>query len=191
MIKRAVLAVVGLLTLCLPLIAQQTLQTEDETIALQQLRQTGALDTAAALTLDQPGIFNTVDSSVLIHGLPILTLTDGRRLPVSGALGQMGMIPIDLFPVAFLSAAEVQKEAPSSTYGADLPEGVLNMRLNRNYASGEVGFAYGKSTGKFGGTDKQAYILGTVGNDKIQINVGASYEEFNGRVPRPVFAPYR
>ncbi len=192
MIRRVFPAVLVLFGLCLSLIAQQqTLQTEDETITLEQLRLTGALDTAAALTLYRPDIFNTVDSSVLIHGLPILTLLDGRRFPISGALGRMGMVPSDIFPVAFLSAVEVQKVGPSPMYGADSPGGVINMHLNRYYSGGEVGFFYGKSSGKFGITDKQAYILGGVGNDKLQITAGAAYQESSGNVPRRVVVPER
>ena len=52
------------------------------------------------------------------------------------------------------------------------------------YATGEVGFMYGKFTGKYGGESKQAYIIGEAGNDKTQIFVGASYEDTNVRVPR-------
>jgi outer membrane receptor protein involved in Fe transport len=187
MIQRALLAVVGLLTLCLPLAAQQTNrleQTEDETITLDQLRRTGAVDTSSALTLYQPDIFSTVDGSVLIHGLPALTLLDGRRFPISGALGRMGMTPLDLFPVAFLSAVDVEKINASPMYGTDSPGGVVNLRLNRDYAGGEVGVFYGRSSGKFGREDKQAYILGGVGDEKFHITAGAAYEESSGRVPR-------
>ena len=182
MIKRALPAVLGFLSLCLPLAAQQT---EDETITLEQLRSTVALDTAAALTLYQPGIFSTVDSSILIHGLPVPTLLDGRRLPVSSALARMGMTPLDLFPVALLSAVEVQKVNASPIYGADSPGGVVNLRPNRDfYSGGEMGVSYGTTTGKFGYETKQAYIQGTVGNDKFQITAGVSSEESSWRFPR-------
>jgi hypothetical protein len=62
---------------------------------------------------------------------------------------------------------------------------VVNLRLNRNFAGGEFGVFYGKSDGKFGREDKQAYIIGGVGNDKVQITAGAAYEESIGNVPRP------
>ena len=39
-------------------------------------------------------------------------------------------------------------------------------------------------SGKFGGDYLQGYIFGEVGNDRIHISAGASYEEWNGRVPR-------
>jgi len=54
------------------------------------------------------------------------------------------------------------------------------------YYSVEVGFMYGHSSGKFGGDEFGTYIDGTVGNDKFQINAGASYQEWNGRFPRRI-----
>ena len=85
MMKRALPAVLVFFSLCLPLAAQQTNrpeQTEEETITLEQLRHTGAVDAGSALTLYQPDIFSTAGSSVLIHGLPELTHLDGRRFPI-------------------------------------------------------------------------------------------------------------
>ena len=182
MIKRALSAVLGFLSLCLPLAAQQT---EDETITLGQLRSTSALDTASALTLYQPDIFSTVDSSVLIHGLPVPTLLDGRRFPVSSELARMGMMPLDLFPIALVSAVDVPKVNASPIYGKDSPGEMENLRSNRGfYSSGEMGFFYGTTTGKFGYETKQAYIQGTVGNDKFQITAGVSSEESSWRFPR-------
>jgi len=185
MVKRALPVIVVLLGLCLHLAAQRTDRThltEDETITPEELRITGEVDTAPALTLYRPDIFSMVDGSVLIHGLPVLTLLDGRRFPISSELGRMGMTPI--FPVAFLSAVEVEKVSASPMHGTDSPGGVVNLRLNRNYSGGEVGFFYGRSDGKFGREDMQAYILGGVGNDKIHITVGAAYQESSGHVPR-------
>jgi outer membrane receptor protein involved in Fe transport len=179
-IKRALPAVFGLLTLCLPVAAQ------DETITREELRITGALDAASALTLYRPDIFRTVNGSVLIHGLPVLILLDGRRLPVSSALGRMGMAPLDLFPVALLSAVEVQKINASPMYGTDSPGGVVNLHLNRDYYGGwgEVGVFYGRSSGKFNLEDKQAYFIGGVGDERFQITAGAVYQESKGRFLR-------
>jgi len=168
---------VGVLSLCLPIAAQETI-TPDE------LRITGEVNTAPALTLYRPDVFSTVDGSTLIHSLPVLTLLDGRRFPISSALGRMGMAPFDIFPIAFLSAVEVQKVSASPAYGSDGPGGLLNLRLNRMQTGGEVGFFYGRSDGKYGREDMSAYIIGTVGNDKFQITAGAAYEESDGRLPR-------
>ncbi len=53
-----------------------------------------------------------------------------------------------------------------------------------DYVHGEVGFLYGRSTGKFGGELEQGYVIGTVGNDKFSITAGASVENWSGRVPK-------
>lgn len=179
MIKRALLAVSGVLSLCLPVNAQV-----DETFTPEQLRITGEENTAPALALYRPDLFSTVDSSVLLHGLPVLTLLDGRRFPVSSALGQMGMTPLDLFPLAFLSSVQVQKVGSSPRHGSDGSGGVVALRLNRMTSGGEVGFFYGKSGGKYGREDMSAHIIGGVGNDKFQITAGAAYHESSGHVPR-------
>jgi hypothetical protein len=49
---------------------------------------------------------------------------------------------------------------------------------------GEVGFLYGKSTGKWGREDFAGYIIGTVGNEKFSINVGYLRQESTFNVPR-------
>ena len=53
-----------------------------------------------------------------------------------------------------------------------------------DYVHGEVGFLYGRSTGKFGGELEQGYVIGTVGNDKFSITAGAAVENRSGRVPK-------
>jgi len=187
MIGRTLPGIFGFLSLCAPLFAQQAngpAQTFDETITLAQLRGTGEVDTAPALTLYRSDLFSTVNGSVLIHGLPALTLLDGRRIADSSAMAQMGLTGLDLFPIVFLKAVEVQKVSAAPMYGADAPGGVVNLQLNRDYTGGEAGFFYGRANGKFGREDKQAYILGGVGDEKTQITVGATYEESSGHFPR-------
>jgi len=173
MIKRALLVALGLLALCFPVAAQQTNRTD-------------GFDAAAALALYRPEIFASVDSSVLVRDLPMLTFLDGR-LPGSTALGRMGMAPVANLPVALVSAAKVQKinaSPVSGKDGKDSPRELVSPPLNPVYYGGEVGFFYGHSSGKFGGDEFGTYIEGGVGNDKFQINAGAAYQEWNGRVPR-------
>ncbi len=188
MMKRVLPAMIGALSLCVSVFAQETAnlgqRAEVETITPEQLRITGETDAGPALTLYRPDIFSTVDGSVLLHGLPMLTLLDGRRFPISSELSRMGMTPLDLFPVAFLSAVEVQKIGSVPRHGTDSPGGVVDLRLNRIYSGGEVGFFYGRSDGKYGREDMSAYIIGGVGNDKFQITAGAAYSESDLRIPR-------
>jgi hypothetical protein len=48
----------------------------------------------------------------------------------------------------------------------------------------EVGFFYGKSSGKYGCEDYAGYISGTIATDKFQITAGAYYQESTVRYPR-------
>ena len=169
MIQRALLVVLGFFGLCFPLTAQQT------------------LDAGSAFALYRPEIFSTVGSSVLLQSLPVLTLLNEQCLPVSTELGRMGRAPLNLFPDASLRVAEVQRINAAPVYrtdGKDWPGEVMSSPSNPIYFGGEVGFLYGRSSGKFGGDVMQTYMLGEVGNDKFQINVGASYEESSVRFPR-------
>jgi outer membrane receptor protein involved in Fe transport len=171
MVKRALLVIIGFLGFCLPLAAQ------DETITRDDLQQTGALDTASALIIHRPDIFSAGRTSLLIHGLPSLTLLDGRRFLSASALGRMGMMPLDLFPVAFISAVDVEKVNGSPMYGTDSPGGIVNVHLNRYDSGGEMGLFYG-------------YIIGGVGDERFQITVGAAYQESRGYIQRPTsFTP--
>ena len=180
MIARVFPVILVLLGLCSALRAE----TAGETITRGDLDRTGAIETGPALSLARPDLFSGVDSTTLIYGLPVLTVLDGRRFPISSELGRMGMTPFDIFPVAFLSAVEVQKAAPSLRYGSDAAAGVLNLRTNRYYTGGEVGFFYGRSDGKFGREDFSTHIIGGIGNDKFNVTVGASYYESSGHYPR-------
>lgn len=178
MIKPALAALLGVVSLCLPLTARA------DAITREDLEETGEFETGPALTLQRPDLFSSVDGATLIHGLPVLTLLDGRRFPISTELGRMGMTPFDVFPVAFLSTVEVQKVGGSLRYGSDSPGGVVNLRTTRMYTGGEVGVFYGRSNGKYGREDYSAYIIGGIGNEKFNITVGASHSESEVRVPR-------
>lgn len=181
MIKRALPAVAILLSVCLPLVVQAK---GDEVITEDQLEISGAPDVGTALELYRPDLFKSVDSTLLIHGLPALTLLDGRRFPISTELGRMGMTPFDLFPLAFLNSVSVEKVSPSPMVGTDYPGGVVDLRLNRTYVGGEIGVFYGKSGGRYGREDFETYMIGGVGNDKVHFTAGASYGESSGKIPR-------
>jgi hypothetical protein len=184
MIKRALPAVLALLSLCLPLQARAADRFgafDNDTVTIDDLRKTAALDPSHALSLHRPDLYSSVSGSVLIHSLPVLALLDGRRFPLSSELGRMGMAPLDLVPVAFLNSVDVSKVGASPVYGSDGPGGTINMRLNRIYAGGEVGVFYGRSGGKYGRDEFETYITGGIGNEHFQITAGASYRESNAR----------
>ena len=170
MTKRALVIVVSFLCLFFSVAAQET------------------LDAPSTLSLYQPDIFSTVDSSALIHQLPVFALLDGQRLPVSTDLGRMGLAPLNLFPAAFFAPTSTQQtKAVRTNASADAKDSlieVISSPLHPVYATGEVGVLYGRWSGKSGGDLWESYMLGTVGNDKFQITAGAAYEESSGQFPR-------
>ena len=161
MTKRALSAVAGFLGLCLPLSAQQA---------------------------GRPDIFSALNNSSL--RFPSLTLSDGRLFSFSGTVAPpllfdwMEPTLPDFLPT--LSATEPRRATASAAPPKDSSKELVDIQRSNllDYASGEVGFLYGRSTGKFGGEVEQGYFIGDVGNDKFHITVGATYENSSGRFPR-------
>jgi hypothetical protein len=138
----------------------------------------------SSLTFAQPEIFRTVDSSVLMQQLPVLTLLDGR-LPLTTPMGRMGLLAVDLSSQTSLHVANIHRTSVRADIdGKEAGSDVLMMRNIPIYYSGEVGAFYGHASGRFGGDDFGGYVFGTVGTDKFQVSGGASYEEFSGHIPR-------
>src|SRR5437016_5527032 len=157
MTNRAALGVIGFLSLCLSLSAQQTNRSE---------------------------IFRSLNSSP--PRFPSLTLSNGGFFSFSSSLSWVEPAPPDFLPG--LPAAAPQRPIATSAVARARDSSKEAIDVQRtglfDYAGGEVGFLYGRSTGKFGGDYKQAYIIGEVGDEKFHISAGASYEESSWRVPR-------
>jgi hypothetical protein len=169
LMKRALFAVLGWLALSFPLAAQEP------------------FDSAATFVFYRPEILTSVDGAALVRDLPMTEFLDGR-LPGSSALGRMGTAPVANFPMALVSAEPRKKGSSVSGPVTDPKDGkdyssaesLAAEKASLVWTGGEIGFMYGHSSGKFGGDEFTSYIMGGVGNDKMQINVGASYQEFNG-----------
>jgi len=172
-VKRAILAGVGLIGLCFSVSAQQP------------------FDSVSTFMLYRPEIFTVLDSSSLVADLPMRTFLDGR-LPGSTPLGRMGTAPVANFPMALVSAEPRRKGSsvsgpirdPKDGKDYSSAESLAAEKASLSWTGGEIGFLYGHSSGKFGGDEFTSYITGGVGNEHMQINVGVSQQEFNGRVPR-------
>ena len=137
-----------------------------------------------AFSLGDNDAVRSVDAAVLVQRLSIFPVLDGRRLAGVTELGRMGMTPFEVLPVAYLRPIEARRVRQLPMQDVEEDSDAYDLRSSRVYAGGEVGFSYGKSTGKYGGEAMQAYIIGTVGNDKVQITAGAAYEESELRFPR-------
>ena len=184
MMKRALFVAAGLLGICFVVAAQQANKHAAQNVH------------TSALSLHPPKIFSAKDSSLLFHKGPVYAWSDGGRLASESALAEIGMASLDLFPVADLppnasgvatarrgSSAANSPPGNFGTDGKDLP-GTMMSPSDQVYYGGEVGVLYGRWTGKGGGDLMQSYIQGTVGNDRLQISVGAEYDESSGHSAR-------
>src|SRR6266702_7123345 len=166
---KCALGVAAFVALCFPLAAQQP------------------FDSNSTFVFYRPDIFTSVDSSALVRELPMTEFLDGR-LPGSTALGRMGTAPVANFPIALVSAEPRKKGSSVSGPVRDPKDGkdyssaesLAVEKASLVWTGGEIGVFYGHSSGKFGGDEFGSYIVGGVGNEHLQINVGASYQEFNG-----------
>ena len=196
MVKRALCVAVGLLGALLPTFAQQPHHSTKR----QQLRSPGTPNSALSLNLYRPNVWGAAGSSLLLHNGSVPLWLDGPELgngiasPSYGFASswvQLGFTSADFLPAAFLSSNQPPGQRPSAgrvhgTGGKDLgadakdsPDEMLNSPTNPIYSGGEVGFLYGRWSGKGGGDMWETYVVGTVGNDKFQITAGASYDEWN------------
>jgi hypothetical protein len=195
MFKGALFLALGFLTVCYPVVAQQT---KHSGAAQHRLAATAArpLDAASNLSIYRPSVINAHDS-ILFHNGPVRAWSDGAQLVSESAFVQIGMAPLGLFPAAYLApsdAGPMPARRPSTalgsqstnlpTDGKDLPAGMLNSPLNQVYVTGEVGFMYGQWSGKGSGDYVGSYIWGQAGNDKFQITAGGSFDNWNGSGPK-------
>ncbi|HWY50753.1 MAG TPA: hypothetical protein VNW72_04655 [Chthoniobacterales bacterium] len=155
------------------------------------MQQTARADFDPIFGFYRPELFSTIDSADLVRDLSMREFLDGR-VPGSTAMGRMGTAPVGNFPMALVNA-EPRKKGNSISGPVKDPkdgkdyasvESLATEKASLAWTGGEVGFIFGHSSGKFGGDEFTSYIIGGVGNEHMQINVGASQQEFNGRVPR-------
>ncbi len=198
MVKRALCVAMGLFgALSLPAVAQQA----HHSTSREKLGSSNASGAPLSLTLSRPKLSGSIDSSLLLHNGSVPLWLDGPQTTV-GTINpdysfasqwvQMGFTSPDFLPPTLLSDAQPSTRAPSAgrvrgseskdlrADGKDLGDGIFESPLSRVYYGGEVGFLYGRWSGKGGGDMWETYIVGTVGNDKFQITAGASYDEWNG-----------
>jgi len=176
MIKRAGFGLVAFLALSFPALGQHPTQADNSD---------------AIFGFYRPELFTTVESAALVHQLPMQEFLDGR-LPGSTPLGRMGTAPVANFPMALVSAEPRKKGTSVSGPVRDPKDGkdyssaesLAVEKASLVWTGGEIGVFYGHSSGKFGGDEFSSYIVGGVGNEHLQINVGASYQEFNGHFSR-------
>lgn len=151
MIKRALLAVLGIVALSQPLVAR----------------------TPEQLLLD----------GHMLDPEPWVSLENRDRFFFSSAFGSMRTTR-EFLPSFDPSEPLNMAYLPSSDSKDSLDRIIELDARSKIRFGGEVGFLYGKSTGKYGREDFAGYIIGTVGNEKFSINVGYLHQESTFNVPR-------
>lgn len=124
-----------------------------------------------------------LDGDALDRHEPWVSLENRDRFFFSSAFGSMrttqeflpSFDPSEPLSMAYLPSGD-SKDAVDRLIDLQAPS---KIRFG-----GEVGFLYGKSTGRYGREDFAGYIIGTVGNEKFSINVGYLHQESTFNVPR-------
>jgi hypothetical protein len=195
MFKGVFVLALGLCAFCFPLAAQQAKYSG---AAKHRIAATAArpLDSVSNLSIYRPNVVSS-SGSILFHNGPVRAWSDGAQLASETALAEIGMAPLGLFPVTYLAPSDVgpvpimrsgaasnSRPQMAATDGKDLSGEMISSPSNHFYATGEVGFVYGQWSGKGNGDYWQNYVWGQAGNDKFQINAGASFENWSGNSPR-------
>jgi len=195
MFKGALFLALGFFAVCFPVVAQQVKHSAhaQHRVAASALK---PLDTVSNLSIYHRNVTNA-SNSILFHNGPVRAWSDGAQLVSASALVQIGMAPLGLFPVTYFApgdegprsirkpgAVSNSRSQIAATDGKDLPDEIISSPLNQVYYTGEVGFVYGRWSGKGNGDYWQNYVSGQVGNDHFQINAGASFENWSGNSPK-------
>jgi hypothetical protein len=148
-------------------------------------QQTARADFDPIFGFYRPELFSTIDSTDLVRDLSMREFLDGR-LPGSTALGRMGsarsvdfeMTPNNPAPRHKANAVVGPVKDPKDGKDYSSSESLAVEKASLVWTGGEMGIFYGHSAGgKFSGDEFGSYIVGGVGNEHLQINVGAGYEE--------------
>ena len=177
MTKRVVLGVAAFLSLCLSLGAEQPLRV----LSLAQLNSLSPQNSRPLFF--QPAVFSRLGDPLLVDGSPGPTTFSNRETFSLATTFNLVGTPTSFLPTTMAMESPSRNVPATSSRDKDSSDYPLDLRPGY-YVTGEVGFVYGRSTGKFGGDYKEGYIIGEVGNDKVHITVGASYEDWNGRTLR-------
>jgi len=195
MFKGALFLALGFFAVCFPVVGQQPKHSR----AVQHRVGASALmplDVVSNFSIYRPNVMNA-SNSILFHNGPVRAWSDGAQLVSESALMQIGMAPLGLFPVTYLAPSDIgpapirkpgaasnSRSQMAATDGKDLPSETISSPLNQVYCTGEVGFVYGRWSGKGNGDYWQNYVWGQAGNDHFQINAGASFENWSGNSPK-------
>jgi hypothetical protein len=114
---------------------------------------------------------------------PWASLETRDRFSFSTAFGSMRTTP-EYLPV-FDPTEPLTNSYTAPASRRDSLDRAVDLRASNPVRfGGEMGFLYGKSSGKYGREDFSTYIIGTVGNDKFSITAGYYHQETTFSGPR-------
>lgn len=142
----------------------------------------------SAQQLQPAGTSRTLNYNASLR-VPGLSVADGGNFPFVSAFDRLEPVAPAFLPQTFFVATTTAKPRAgadrSTTLAQDSSKDFSEVRRPVfDYAGGEIGFLYGRSTGKFARDFEQGYIVGGVGNEHVQISAGAAYEHSSGRDAR-------
>jgi hypothetical protein len=114
---------------------------------------------------------------------PWVSLEDRNQFSFSTAFGSMRQTE-NYLPTSGPWEQQSFAYLPSTNRKNSLDNAVDWRAPDKIQFGGEMGFLYGKSSGKNGREDFSSYIIGTIGNDKFSITAGFLHQESSGRYPR-------
>ena len=132
-----------------------------------------------ALQAQMPGQMPFGGTSLDRTFLPIqpLTLDGEQRFSFASLSWQT---PVDFLP-SFTPKEQRSVASSRISDSKDSFDNVVELRArDRIYVGGEVGFVYGRSTGKYGGEFESGYVIGEIGNEHFTLRVGTSYGRSSG-----------
>lgn len=182
MTKQVVLGLATFLSLCLSLSAEQPARTaRPNTLSLAQLSSLAPQNSRPAFF--EPALFSRLGEPLTADGIAVPSTFSNRETFSLATTFNLAGTPSSFLPASMAMESPSHHDPAASS--KDSPDYPVDLRPGY-YVTGEVGFVYGRSTGKYGSDYKEGYIIGAVGNDKVQITVGASYEDsnWNGRTYR-------
>lgn len=141
------------------------------------------------VSLDQlsryrPEMIDPSDSATLLQSLPMLAYLE-PLVPAEAA--ELGPAPVafeQTSPRLVVHTAAKQNVSKTLADSKDVTKAIQSSPRHPLYYSGEVGAYVGHASGKVHGDAFGSYFESTVGDEHLQITVGASYDQFNGRGPR-------
>ena len=125
----------------------------------------------SAQQIDRADLWSALNNSSL--RFPSLGLSDVQLFSFATAFNRMETSTPDFLPASALPTTAPQRAIAYVTPVTDAKDSSkevsdVSRRNLLDYVHGEVGFLYGRSTGKFGGSVEQGYVIGDVGDETLR-----------------------